>query len=135
MADHVRTLAYIGFIRAALGLGIGAYLIFKASALNVVHYGLTPVTEELFDLDRTSFYVIGIVWVGLALLRVIQAIQAFRGKPSARVFGLGLAIWDIVNLPLLPVSTALGLYGLVVYRHPDTMVFFESHRQGRQPAS
>jgi hypothetical protein len=37
-----------------------------------------------------------------------------------------LAILDIIDLALFPISTALGLYGLVVYRHPEVAAQFST---------
>jgi len=38
---------------------------------------------------------------------------------------VALAIIDLINLTLFPVTTACGTYGLLVYRHPDSLDFFE----------
>jgi hypothetical protein len=44
-----------------------------------------------------------------------------KGRPSACRFGVALAYFDLANLIIFPISTALGLYGFVVYRHPQTI--------------
>jgi len=128
MLEHVKILGRIGIARALLGVALGSYLIWSAQALDIVAYGLTQVTPDTVQFDRTAFMVIGGLCLAMAPVRCVQAILALKGRPSARLFGMGLAIWDAVNLSLFPVSTALGLYGIVVYHNPETVGYFESRR-------
>ena len=126
MSDHLKVLAKIGIARAVIGLALGAFLIWKAATFEAMDYGEAPPTVEIQQLDRTVIRILGIGCLVLAPVRALQAMLVLRERRQGRVLGKALALWDMVNLLLFPVSTALGLYGFVVYRHPDTVGFFES---------
>jgi hypothetical protein len=128
MVEHVRVLGWIGIARALVGAVLGAWLIWKGSTLGEMAYGKLPVTREILSFDRGTFTVLGWAFVCLAPVRALQGILALRTRPSARRFGLALAVFDAVNLILFPVSTGFGLYGIVVYRHPDTVGYLEARR-------
>jgi hypothetical protein len=125
MLEHVRVLGYLGLFRAALGAALGIYLVWKSAHLDLSAYGLTFVTEEILRLDGKAFLLLGWLCIGMSCLRVAQGVLTLKRKARARPFGVGLALFDFLNLALFPVSTALGLYGFVVYRHPETAGFFE----------
>ena len=143
MLEHLRVFAYIGLVRAAIGVPLGIVLIWKAKYLNLLAYGSTQVTQDVVDFDCTAFQVLGWLCIAFAVARAVQGILALRGKAAALPLGKGLAIFDIVNLVLFPISTAFGLYGTVIYKHPDTVDFltsrsltltFPPHMAGGQPA-
>ena len=129
MVEHVRVLGYLGILRAAGGAALGIYLIWKAVHLNLSDYGSTG---EMLSLDTNAFLVLGWLSIAMACLRVTQGILTLRKTTCARPFGVGLACFDFLNLALFPVSTALGLYGFVVFRHPETVAYFE-RQEARSP--
>lgn len=123
MVEHVIALGWINLVRAILGLAFGGILIWRAySPLESQAY----VSDENFSFDQYAFLVVGTLTIVIAHMRAAQSIGSFLLRRWGRVLGLALALFDIANLILFPLSTALGLYGLVVYRHPDTRDQFRS---------
>lgn len=131
MVDHVRVLGWIGIVRAVLALGLGLYIGGAAWKLGPQSYS-SSVEASALPLDLAAFALLAYLCVSFSVLRAVQGVLAVMGRPSARRFGIALAYFDLVNLLLFPVSTALGLYGFVVYRHPQT-VFAFSAREGDSP--
>jgi hypothetical protein len=128
MVEHIKRLAWIGILRSVLSVALGLLLLVKADRLKQSAYGYTQVTVETVAFDKLAFRCVGVLCLFLASLRMVQAAAALVGQSWARTFGLALAIFDILNLCLFPISTTLGLYGLVVYRHADTLDYFEKRR-------
>ncbi|HVR74366.1 MAG TPA: hypothetical protein VMT52_08540 [Planctomycetota bacterium] len=123
MVEHVIALGWINLVRAILGLAFGGILLWRAQwPLESMVYG----SDENLSFDRYAFLVVGTLTIVIAHLRAAQSIGSFLLRRWGRVLGLALALFDIANLLLFPLSTALGLYGLVVYRHPDTLDHFRS---------
>lgn len=122
MPDHVRALGVIGIVRALLGVALGCWLLLEASSLAAESYD-PRVAEGTVRFDRTAFQVLGGLALVVAPFRAIQGVLALARRPLARPLGLGLATLDVLNLCLFPLSTALGLYGLVVYLNAETVVF------------
>jgi hypothetical protein len=133
MSDHLKVLSVLGFVRAALGVILGVYLLWKAANLGFADYEGAPLTAEIEWLDRTAFRVLGIACLTLAPIRALQAALVRRGHPLGRVMGIWLALFDMVNLVLFPISTALGIYGYVVYRSYSAVMFFERRHPRVQP--
>jgi uncharacterized membrane protein (DUF2068 family) len=136
MSEHVRVLGIIGIVRAVFGLALGILLLMKATRLALPDYdadrgalqGYHADEHDEADLafDRVAFCAVGGVCLAFAVMRLVQGIGALITARWARSRGLGLAVFDVINLALFPLSTALGLYGLVVYRHPETAERFRA---------
>jgi hypothetical protein len=118
MLEHVKVLGWVGIIRALLGACLGGFFIFKSTRLSL------SATPEWLDPTPGLLQLLGGLCVALAMLRLAQGIGALRVWTWARAAGLILGAFDLSNLLLFPVSTALGLYALVVYRHPETVERF-----------
>lgn len=132
MAEHVKMLVKIGFLRALLGAGLGPFFLYKAQTLTRDSYESTWVTPDVPAFDAAVLFGVGAVLLAGGIARLIQALGAVRVKPWARKLGLALGLFDIANIVLFPVSMALGLYAVVVYRHPDTLDRFEP--RGQRPS-
>jgi len=136
MSEHVKTLGIIGLFRALLGAALAAILLWKASTIHPDDYSSgrgfldePPVGEQgegPLDFDRAAFTALGVTCIVLALVRTVQAFGALLLRPWGRRLGRALAFFDVCNLALFPLSTALGLYGLVVYGNVGTRAIFES---------
>jgi hypothetical protein len=132
VAEHVKMLVKIGFLRAFLGAGLGPFFLYKSQTLTKDSYGSTWVTPDVPVFDAAVLFGVGAVLLAGGIARLIQALGAVRVKPWARKLGLALGLFDIANLVLFPVSMALGLYAVVVYQHPDTLDRFEP--RGQRPS-
>ena len=128
MAEHVRVLGFVGIARGVLSMGLGAWLVWASFHIHIQDYQMTPATEETVRLDRLAFLLAGGVCLVFGPAAVLQGALALARKPVARRFGLGIALLDMVNLILFPLSTALGLYGFVVYCHPSTAEYLGAER-------
>jgi hypothetical protein len=132
MLEHVKILSAIGVVRALLGAALGVVLLVKAGNLRTPDYlprrelSRAPTAEETETMrfDEVVFRVGGAACLLIAIARLTQGIGAFCAAAWARRGGLALAAFDIANLTLFPLSTALGLYGLVVFRHPEAVEWF-----------
>ena len=143
MPPHIIVLATINAFRAACGLAFGLILVrfsdetsYPAGRL----LDLETARPRFEPADFTAFLVVGIVILTIAVLRGFQGLTTFvemrrarrggerrRGRMSvlSRRLGFGLSVLDLVDVTLFPITTACGLYGLLVYRHPDTVDFYE----------
>jgi hypothetical protein len=89
------------------------------------------VAPDVPGFDSAVLFGVGAFLLAGGLARLVQAAGVFLSKPWSRKLGLALGVFDIVNLVFFPISMALGLYAVVVYRHPDTLDHFEP--RGRRP--
>ncbi len=135
MISHIVTLALINIARAIAGFALGVLLLYSSDASGYDGERAKRIVEG----DLTAFLVIGCVVIAVSCLRLVQGgasvLDVFRsrrargGRPPrsqlSRRLGLGLSILDLVNIVLFPLSTACGVYGLIVCRHPDTIDFYE----------
>jgi len=83
------------------------------------------VEIDLVLFDSWAFRICGCALLVLSAAFLIQGAGTLLLRPWARRLGIALAAIDLVNLLLFPLSTTLGLYALVVYRHPDVRDWFE----------
>jgi uncharacterized membrane protein len=126
MVAHVSVLGWLGLARSLVGAGLGAYLIWKATDLGPRDYGMV-VDPETLAFDAAVFLWVGVALAAISLLRLIQSLLVLLG-PRARWLGMALALFDMANLVFFPVSTALGVYAFVVYRHPEAAERFRARR-------
>jgi hypothetical protein len=129
MGEHVKVLGVIGAVRALLGAALATLLLAKAATLVRTDYPDALYSPEVLTFDRIAFTALGGLAAVLAVLRCVQAAGIFLRARWAKQQGLALAVFDIANLLLFPVSTALGLYGVVVYRNPGSAGWFAGRRR------
>jgi hypothetical protein len=66
------------------------------------------------------------VFLGLLIFRL-------QGR-GLRRFGMAMAVVDLVDLTLFPLTTAAGTYGLIKLGHPEAVDFFEGIYSEKRPA-
>ncbi len=115
MPDHLNVTFWLAIARCFVGMAFAGFLFWK-----VEMRGLTGGTS----VDAQFFLCLAAVCFTLATLRLVLAIGAFNCWPWTRKLGLGLAVFDCVNLIFFPLSTALGLQAFVAYRHSETIHYF-----------
>jgi len=115
-ADHIKILA-IGFAAFAAILFFTFLLLALVSVGVFVALGITFANESS-DVNQAGVGILGVIFTvifygGLGLVCVIPPALAswkmFKRKPAARMWGI---IAAIVLLPIIPLGTALGVYGL-----------------------
>jgi hypothetical protein len=133
MIEHLRALGFVSLLRALVELGLGAYLI-----LVVVNWEVTApnwptwpparhADAEPLGGDRTAFLAFGAVLPFFCAVRSAQALCALTGRRWARRAGIVLAVLDLAT----PITLPFALWGLVVYRHPETRDYFARRAQQR----
>ena len=115
MTDHPKILA-IGFAAFAAIYFFTFLLLLLVTGGVFIGLGIT-LANESGDANQAGFGILGavftVIFYGvLGLICVLPPAMAswklFKRKPKARVWGI---IASIVVLPILPLGTALGVYG------------------------
>ena len=147
MRSHLWFLTVVHAIRALGGLAL-AFVFFyysvhaniprRPSDLNLSRY------HQVQTGDLEAFYAIAVVLTILASIRLFHSAYSatvlcytrkdrsrrglFAGRwlSLSRWVGLALAALDLIDLTFFPITTACGLYGVLVYRDPATVDFFEA---------
>jgi hypothetical protein len=134
MVSHILTLAVIQCVHALIGLALGAFLILRS-------FHIPPGRlSRLEPGDLRAFLIAGLVCLALSLARAFQGALALRLAAASRRRGvgpgpgpgrlarrLGVLLWvtDLLDIFGFPLTTALGTYGILVYRNPEALDFFE----------
>ena len=126
---HLKAIHCVTFFRLLLELGLGVWITLVAAGwaggaggwLPTYHSSARPEPG-----DREAFFVLGGALVFLGLLRAVQLLAAARPFPWSRRLGQCLGLLDF----LTPLTLPLGLWALLVYRHPDTRQIFSRGLRG-----
>ena len=143
MVSHILTLGIIQSVRSLAGLAMGIFLLWQGMG----HIPAERVSR-LEPGDRTVFVALGAGWAALSLLRggqgastLVLVAAARRRRPApahigrfVRRLGIAVALIDVIDLTGFPVTTGCGTYGLLVYRHPEALDFFEGVFSGSPAA-
>jgi hypothetical protein len=131
VARHVTILAILTTIWGALGMLIGVSMLLLAAApVAVLNTPQGDAVGFAAGFIATVFAVTGVfalLWGGV---HVWTASRLRRREPVGRIFGLGLAL---VNLLILPFGTALGVYALWVLLTNEGRRLFEYNQQQAAP--
>ena len=117
----ITILAILGYIGAVLSLIAGLLMIFGAGAIATSLATLVPSMTLLTSLGATFFIIIGIVFIGLAVLDYFIARGLWKGQNWARILtiifmaiGFISSIWP-VNIVGIIIS-ALIIWYLLAYK-------------------
>jgi hypothetical protein len=126
MEKHVNILAIIYIVYAIMGL-IGA------SVILIIFVGSGLITGLHAGEEDAALFVavFGLIIGGIVLLTSIPSLIAgiglLRYKSWARILA---AILAILNLPVIPIGTGIGIYGLWILFNDETIRLFD---RGKQP--
>ena len=131
MQRHLRAIFYISLLRVLAELALGTWITLVALVWDsengprflTYHYTARPESG-----DREAFFILGGGLILLGAIRLAQALGSARLLDWARRLGLCLGWLDF----LTPLTLPLGLWALLVYRHPDTRQFFSGGLSARQ---
>jgi len=121
--DH-RTILAIGYATFAAIIGFTYVLLMLISLGVFITLGIT-FTKETGDANQAGIGLLGgafavIFYCVLAVIFVLPPVLAgwkiWKGKPRARMWGM---IAAILLLPVFPLGTALGVYGLWFWSTPE----------------
>jgi hypothetical protein len=125
MRDHVRILAYLHIVFGGLGAVAAIIVLFVFGGIAGVVGASNPGDPQAWHVAMPILGVIGLVISGFVLLLSLPGIIAgfglLRFRPWARILGIVLSALD---LPGVPIGTALGVYGLWVLLQPETERLF-----------
>ncbi len=113
MPSHLKIVTALSSCRSLIGVALAAFIFWKMRTL-----------EEIASGDRVVLLSAASLLLLFSVVRACVAVGGVLRRRWSRRLGLALAAFDCVNLVLFPLSTALGLQGLVVYRHPETVHYF-----------
>lgn len=133
MASHVLVLAILNIARGFSGIAVAALFYYCSDGVR-----LPRVRQaRMEDGDPLAFQIVAVVLLTIAVLRLLQGFASLaevwrarrnRGRTAggqlSRWVGIGLSVLDLIDLTAFPLSTACGVYGLLVYRHADTIDFY-----------
>ncbi len=125
MRDHVRILAYLHIVFGALGTLAALLVLFVFGGLAGIVGATNPGDPNAWRIAMPVLGVVGMVISGFVLLLslpgVIAGFGLLRFRPWARMLTIVLSALD---LPGVPIGTALGVYGLWVLLKPETERLF-----------
>jgi hypothetical protein len=123
MRRHIELLGVLYFVWGALFVLIG--VAFLALAFGTAAIVTSVATERRFAAGATAAAFAGLAALGLiwGLAHIWDAVAVRHCRHSGRAVGLVLAILDLI---LLPVGTALGIYSLWVLTQDETRPLFDA---------
>ena len=125
MVEHLRALGIVSLIRALIEGAIGSYLLQFAAVWSTGPGRFLRLQGVPEPGDREVFFAIGTVIVLFAALRFVQSIACLWSVRWSRRFGILLAVFDFA----LPFTLPFGLWGIAIYRHPETIDHFVRHQR------
>lgn len=126
MQRHLKAIHCVAFFRFLLELGLGGWITLVAVGWAGEGGGEFPTYHSSARPepgDREAFFILGGALALLGLLRLVQLAAASRRLSWSRRLGQCLGVLDFIT----PLTLPLGLWALLVYRHPDTRHLF--HRE------
>ena len=126
MRKHVELVGLLYFVWGSLFVLLG--VAFLAFAVGTAAIATTGDPDRRFAAGITAAVFAGLGALSLiwALVHIWDAVAVRHGRHLARAVAMVLAI---LNLVLLPVGTALGIYTFWVLTHDETRPLFEATRR------
>lgn len=125
MRDHVRILAYLYIFFGALGLLAALVVLFIFGGLAGIVGMANPHNADAWHVAIPILGIIGVAIFVIVLLLSLPSVIAGAGllkfRPWARILTIVLSA---LNLPMVPIGTALGIYGLWVLLQQQTERLF-----------
>jgi ATP/ADP translocase len=130
MRKHVELVGVLFFVWGALFALIGVS--FLALAFGTAAIATSAQGDRQFAAGVTAATFAGLAAVSLiwGFIHIWDAVAVRHGRALGRAVAMVIAV---LNLVLLPVGTALGVYALWVLTHDDTRPHFEDTRQASAP--
>ncbi len=126
MRKHLELLGLLYFVWGALFVLIGIALLALAVGAAAIATSAAPdrrFTAGFAAATFASLAALGLIW---GLVHIWDAVAVRHHRGPGRTVGLVLAV---LNLILLPVGTALGIYTLWVLTQDEARPLFEPGRQ------
>ena len=123
METHIKVLGVLYIVCGVLGIvfALGILLI-AGIALKVVEQEASPEAPQARLAISAFLSFLVILVLILSVPNIIAGVYLFKYRNWARIFCIVLSI---LNLPLFPYGTALGVYGLIVLFNEKTVALFK----------
>ncbi len=125
MATHVKVLGVLYILFSALGLIAALFLLLAVTAAS----GIVATAAEPGD-AAIALPILGISGTALVIFLLllstpglITGIGLLKFRPWARILGIALSAFNLINIP---VGTVLGIYGLWVLLNKETEGMFNT---------
>jgi hypothetical protein len=124
MTSHVKVLAVLQIVYASLGLLLGLFV-------GALFGGIATIVGFNASLDESAVAVPILALIGgvaasiiimLSLPRLIAGIALLKYRNWGRILTVIVSILGMIDFPF---GTALGIYGLWVMLHKDTLPLFD----------
>ena len=129
MARHVATVALLLIVQGAFDLVVGLAL--TGMAVFVAAGQAAALAERLPVEPRIAAVLFGPALLAAGTLKIAAGIRnhSYRGRLLGMV-ALSSCAFSMTNCYCAPLSLALMVFGLIVYRHPDSARVFLMGGQG-----
>ncbi len=125
MRDHVRLIAILSIVWSAISLIIGALIVSLVGGFGLLAASQAAVRDPG---AAAAPAIVGMLVVGLGIFMIVLTLPGFlagwgllNNKSWARILTIVLSA---LNLPGIPIGTALGIYGLWVMTHREVEAQF-----------
>jgi hypothetical protein len=124
MTGHVRALAILQIVYSSLGLLLGLVVFMLFGGIATIVGFSAPADESIVAIPVLAIIggVASSILILLSLPRLIAGIGLLKHQQWGRILTF---IVSIIGLLDFPVGTGLGIYGLWVMTHRDTVPLFE----------
>ncbi len=126
MRKHVELLGVLYFVWGALAAIVGVSLLALAFGAAAIATSAGPDRRLAAGLTAATFAGLAAVALIWGVIHVWDAVAVRHHRAVARAVGIAMAV---LNLIVLPVGTALGIYALWVLTHEETRPLFDVPRR------
>jgi len=123
METHIKVLGVLYIVCGVLGIVVGLGILLTVGIVFKVveqEAGLQVAEARLAIAGVFGFLVILVLI--LSVPNIIAGVYLFKYRNWARILCIVLSI---LNLPLFPYGTALGVYGLIILFNEETVALFK----------
>ena len=124
MVEHVFVLGWLAIARSLFACGLAGWILLVSQSERF-RFEAEPADTRIVRIAIWVLFVLGAA-------RLVHGIASLLVLSWARALGLAFAVFDLLNLIFFPVSTTLGLYALVTFRHAETIEFFRGRLAARR---
>lgn len=128
MTSHVKVLAILQIVYASMGLLLGLFVgVLFGGIATIVGFN-APIGDSAVAVPILAVIggVAASIIIMLSLPRLIAGIALLKYRNWGRILTVIVSILGIIDFPI---GTALGIYGLWVMLHKDTLPLFDGMPQ------
>lgn len=122
MATHVKVVAVLNIIGGILAAIAAVFLLFVFGVGTVATQDTTDegTPEWVPGVVASLGIILTILFAIVAIVCIAAGVMLLNRKRSGKTFGIIASILHIINIGGFPISTGIGIYGLVILLNKDT---------------